>query len=110
MIHRDEILEMARELDDGLDEHEPENQRDDRLQALVPQACEMLRALAAERVTTTTPWADQLAVRDQMITDLMEALSRVVRGQEQGQELEEVLAEARHTLDNVRDARPKDPS
>lgn len=49
--------------------------------------------------------ADAIALRDQLIADLMQALGLILQAEPTMRE--EAITEARHTLDNVRDALPK---
>lgn len=59
----------------------------------------------------TTSVDDRIAVRDQLIHDLMEALGDAVSAlttpYRDDMDLAEVAAKGRHVLDNVRDAMPK---
>jgi hypothetical protein len=59
-------------------------------------------------ISTVTPWADQIAVRDQLITDLMEALGNICHAAECDEvDLDDLIAKGRHVLDNVRNHLPK---
>lgn len=50
---------------------------------------------------------DRIAVRDQLIHDLIEALAEICAYTGDLPDFEEALAKGRHVLDNVRDAMPK---
>lgn len=50
---------------------------------------------------------DAIAVRDQLIEDLIEVLGDICHANGSSPDLDELLAKARHVLDNVRDALPK---
>jgi hypothetical protein len=57
--------------------------------------------------SSATPWADQLAVREQLITDLMQALGDICHAAEVEEvDLADLIAKGRHVLDNVRNHLP----
>jgi hypothetical protein len=87
--------------------------RDDLMsKALVARRAVMALCSAVEQQAThASPQAayaaEQNAVRDQFIAELMRALGDICHTNGDSPDLEELIAKGRHVLDNVRDALPK---
>jgi hypothetical protein len=69
--------------------------------------CHAVEKEAAPQGMTAAFAADAIALRDQLIAELMQALGDICHTNGDSPDLEELIAKGRHVLDNVRDALPK---
>lgn len=73
----------------------------------VMELCQAIERQDLQQASLGPSAGDQIALRDQLIADLMRALGDICHANGDSPDLEELLAKGRHVLDNVRDALPK---